>query len=159
MSEHIPDEGVAFQDYTPKLLHCNATTRVFAESGGRCLAFGQDIVSCDVFLNPVSYGYFFFERGTRTERLNLAGGFEAWHELILRGQALATEFNVDPSSYGVQIHRVAPHSDHFTGYLVRVARIESDIREIHKKAQTDQRIYRITGGREYLLDPTKESDL
>jgi hypothetical protein len=111
------------------MLHYNATTRVYAETIGRSLTFGNDVISCDPFMNPVSYGYFFLTAAKAEWNIfDREGGFAAWHKLIHRGQAHATENNVDPSSYGVYIENIGYRT---RAYLARVSRSESTIREMH----------------------------
>lgn len=112
------------------MLHYNATTRVYAETIGRSLTFGQDLISCDPFMNPVSYGWFFLTAAeTEWNVFDVEGGYAAWHKLIHRGQAHATKHNVDPASYGVYIENIGRSK--VRGYIVRVSRSESTIRELH----------------------------
>jgi hypothetical protein len=117
------------------MLHYNATTRVYAETIGRSLTFGHDIISCDPFMNPVSYGWFFLtETKYEWNIFDVEGGFIEWHKLIHRGQAHATEDNVDPASYGVYIEAIG---DKIRGFIVRVSRSESTIRDMHTKPFAD----------------------
>jgi len=111
------------------MLNYNATTRVYAETIGRSLTFGNDIISCDPFMNPVSYGYFFLTSDkAELDLFDREGGLAAWHKLIHRGQVQATKNNVDPSSYGVYLENIGYRT---RAYLVRVSRSESTIREMH----------------------------
>lgn len=119
------------------MLHYNATTRVYAETIGRSLTFGHDLISCDPFMNPVSYGYFFITSAGQGPEWNIFGvkdGFATWHNLLHQGQSLATLHNVDPSSYGVYIENIG---DTTRAFLVRVSRSESTIREMRTVGDGD----------------------
>jgi len=104
------------------MLNNNTNTRAFAESIGRAIAFGQDIVTCDALLNPQSYGFYYFANDAEAIVVGPTdpkGSYSYWAEFLREAQALAERHDQDPSTYGVMVQ-----FNHGRGsialYLVRV---------------------------------------
>ena len=88
------------------MLNDNTNTRAFAESIGRAIAFGQDIVTCDALLNPQSYGFYYFANDAEAIVISPTdpeGAYSYWAGELREAQALAERHNQDPSTYGVMM--------------------------------------------------------
>jgi hypothetical protein len=104
------------------MMNNNTNTRAFAESIGRAVSFGQDIVTCDALLNPQSYGFYYYatdEEATIVSPTDPKGAYSYWADYLRQAQALAERHDHDPSTYGVMMK-----FNHGRGciylYLVRV---------------------------------------
>jgi hypothetical protein len=89
------------------MLNNNANTRAFAESIGRATAFGRDIVTCDMFLNPQSYGWYYFANDSEATVISPTdpmGAYSYWADYLRDAQALAERHNQDPATYGIMMH-------------------------------------------------------
>jgi len=105
----------------------NTNTRAFAESIGRAVSFGQDIITCDALLNPQSYGFYYYatdEEATVVSPTDPKGAYSYWADYLRQAQALAERHDQDPSTYGVMMK-----FNHGRGciylYLVRVEYMKS----------------------------------
>jgi len=88
------------------MMNNNTNTRAFAESIGRAIAFGQDIVTCDALLNPQSYGFYYYatdEEATIVSPTDPKGAYSYWADYLRQAQALAERHDQDPSTYGVMM--------------------------------------------------------
>jgi len=109
------------------MMNNNTNTRAFAESIGRAVSFGQDIVTCDALLNPQSYGCYYYatdEEATVVSPTDPKGAYSYWADYLRQAQALAERHDQDPSTYGVMMK-----FNHGRGciylYLVRVEYMKS----------------------------------
>ena len=87
-------------------LNNNATTRSFAESFGKAIAFGGSIVTCDCLLNTMSSGYYYYandEDPIIVSPTDPAGAYQYWSDFLREAQALATRNNEDPDTYGIMM--------------------------------------------------------
>jgi hypothetical protein len=109
------------------MMNNNHNTRAFAESIGRAITFGQDIVTCDCLLNTMSSGYYYFESDSEAIVVGPTdpkGAYSYWADFLREAQSLADQYNQDPSTYGVMMN-----FNHGRGsislYLVRVEYMKS----------------------------------
>ena len=109
------------------MMNNNTNTRAFAESIGRAVSFGQDIITCDALLNPQSYGFYYYatdEEATVVSPTDPKGAYSYWADYLRQAQALAERHDQDPSTYGVMMK-----FNHGRGciylYLVRVEYMKS----------------------------------
>jgi hypothetical protein len=87
-------------------LNNNSTTRAFAESFGKAIAFGESIVSCDCLLNTMSGGYFYYANdsdATIVSPTDPVSSYHYWHDYLQQAKNLAAERNEDPDTYGVRM--------------------------------------------------------
>jgi hypothetical protein len=109
------------------MMNNNTNTRAFAESIGRAVSFGQDIITCDALLNPQSYGFYYYatdEEATVVSPTDPKGAYSYWADYLREAQALAERHDHDPATYGVMMK-----FNHGRGciylYLVRVEYMKS----------------------------------
>jgi len=84
----------------------NTNTRAFAESIGRAVSFGKDIVTCDALLNPQSYGYYYLANDAESIVVGPTdpkGAYSYWADFLREAQALAERHDHDPATYGVMM--------------------------------------------------------
>lgn len=105
----------------------NTNTRAFAESIGRAVSFGMDIVTCDALLNPQSYGFYYLANDAESivvSPTDPKGAYSYWADYLREAQALAERHDQDPETYGVMMK-----FNHGRGciymYLVRVEYMKS----------------------------------
>lgn len=89
---------------TRTMMNNNTNTRAFAESIGRAIAFGQDIITCDALLNPQSYGFYYM--ATDGDPIVVSptdpkGAYSYWADLLRDAHALSERHDQDPATYGV----------------------------------------------------------
>ena len=88
------------------MMNNNHNTRAFAESIGRATAFGQDIVTCDMLLNPQSCGYYYYANDAEAivvSPTDPKGAYSYWADFLREAQALAERHDQDPETYGVMM--------------------------------------------------------
>ena len=82
----------------------NTNTRAFAESIGRAICHGQDIVTCDALLNPQSYGFYYYANDAEATVISPTdpeGAYSYWAGELREAQALAERHDQDPATYGI----------------------------------------------------------
>ena len=88
------------------MMNDNTNPRAFAESLGRALCHGQNIVTCDALLNPQSYGFFYYANDAEAivvSPTDPEGAYSYWADLLREAQALAERHNQDPATYGIMM--------------------------------------------------------
>lgn len=88
------------------MMNNNTNTRAFAESLGRAICHGQDIVTCDALLNPQSYGFYYFANDaeyTSISPTDPEGAYSYWAGELREAQALAERHDQDPATYGIMM--------------------------------------------------------
>tara|TARA_R100001463_G_scaffold28337_4_gene64874 strand:- start:26821 stop:27444 length:624 start_codon:yes stop_codon:yes gene_type:complete len=88
------------------MLNDNTNTRAFAESLGRAICHGQNIVTCDALLNPQSYGFFYYANdsiATVVSPTDPKGAYSYWAGELREAQALAERYGQDPATYGIMM--------------------------------------------------------
>ncbi len=88
------------------MMNDNTNTRAFAESLGRAICHGQNIVTCDALLNPQSYGFFYYANDAEAivaSPTDPEGSYSYWADLLREAQALAERYDKDPATYGIMM--------------------------------------------------------
>lgn len=88
------------------MLNDNTNTRAFAESFGRAICHGQNIITCDALLNPQSHGYYYPANDADpivVSPTDPNGSYQYWADFVVEAHALAAKNNVDPATYGVMM--------------------------------------------------------
>jgi hypothetical protein len=109
------------------MMNNNTNTRAFAESIGRAVSFGQDIITCDALLNPQSYGFYYYatdEEATVVSPTDPKGAYSYWADYLREAQALAERHDHDPATYGVMM-KFNNRRGGICLYLVRVEYMKS----------------------------------
>lgn len=86
------------------MMNNNTNTRAFAESLGRAICHGQDIVTCDALLNPQSYGFYYYANDAEATVISPTdpeGAYSYWAGELREAQALAERHDQDPATYGI----------------------------------------------------------
>jgi len=88
------------------MLNDNTNSRAFAESLGRAICHGQNIVTCDALLNPQSYGFFYYANDAEAivvSPTDPKGSYSYWADFLREAQALAERHDQDPATYGIMM--------------------------------------------------------
>lgn len=88
------------------MMNNNTNTRAFAESLGRAICHGKDIVTCDALLNPQSYGFYYFANDAESTVISPTdpeGAYSYWAGELREAQALAERHDQDPATYGIMM--------------------------------------------------------
>ena len=88
------------------MLNDNTNTRAFAESLGRAICHGQNIVTCDALLNPHSYGFYYYAtdaEATVISPTDPKGAYSYWADFLREAQSLAERHDQDPATYGIMM--------------------------------------------------------
>lgn len=88
------------------MLNDNTNTRAFAESLGRAICHGMNIVTCDALLNPQSYGFYYYANDAEATVISPTdpeGAYSYWAGELREAQALAERYDQDPATYGIMM--------------------------------------------------------
>ena len=88
------------------MLNDNTNTRAFAESLGRAICHGMNIVTCDALLNPQSYGFYYHANDAEATVISPTdpeGAYSYWAGELREAQALAERYDQDPATYGIMM--------------------------------------------------------
>lgn len=89
------------------MMNNNTNTRAFADSFGRAICHGMNIVTCDALLNPQSYGYYYFANDAESivvSPTDPKGSYSYWSDFLREAQALAERHDHDPATYGIMMN-------------------------------------------------------
>ena len=88
------------------MLNDNTNTRAFAESLGRAICHGMNIVTCDALLNPQSYGFYYYANDAEATVISPTdpeSAYSYWAGELREAQALAERYDQDPATYGIMM--------------------------------------------------------